>query len=175
MSGKRPREPKAEKKVKKTKKQKLQATDGLWFDKKHRCYKRGSVPLKGVQKWLRETFYPHYKYPDELDTSVEGQQKAAAARKGGLERGTRVDKELGQWCDGGQWKHKPHPFTYSATEAFKRRGWVPIKAQTVVAMGRLGTGIDLLFSHKGTQWRWSVPIGHESYQGAHLVPLFLFP
>lgn len=125
-----------------------QAQNRPYYHPAQQCYKLGEKAMKGANKWLRDTLYPHYQYQRSSDAPVRaGPSDPGCAKggKGGLHRGKLVDKQITLWAQAGG-KYLPparHRYALRVMAAFKKWGWTPISAQIVVVGHGLGTAIDL--------------------------------
>lgn len=130
-----------------------QAQNRPYYHPVQRCYKLGTVALKGANKWLHETLYPHYQYQtadsgcakDPGAAGLSGGSSRSGGGKGGVHRGKLVDKQITLWAQSGG-KYLPparHRYALRVMAAFRQWGWTPIAAQIVVVGHGLGTAIDL--------------------------------
>ena len=96
----------------------------------------GETKLKGVVGVIRKWYAPNHYVPPHV---------GLAANARGLERGTRVDKEMNKWARGEAVFHI-HPYTTTLIKFIRAKKWLPVTSQFVVGdeRARIGTAADVV-------------------------------
>lgn len=163
-----------------------QAKNLPYYHPVQRCYKIGTRALIGANAWLRDTLYPYFSYAKATELALTMHTSAsggcAKRERGGLFRGSLVDKQITLWARSGGRYLPParHRFALRVMAAFRSWGWTPLSAQIVVTDGRLATALDIKVKDRdGHVWAIELKTGmqhtFELAQGYLNEPLAFVP